>query len=127
MVANPKIRTNYEFVNTEFPFDSLKDKSYTILESEGQSVFLNVNHQGDNAKYGNLYMSDETGQKFSLAISNNVRDQEGTCDFEKVLSLNGIYLVNYYESPILNKYRKNRNKIEIESYKKTKITFNNGG
>lgn len=56
-----------------------------------------------------------------------MRDEEGTCDFEKVLSLNGIYLVNYYESNILNKYRKNKNKIEIENYKKTKVTFNNGG
>lgn len=35
--------------------------------------------------------------------------------------------MNYYESSILNKYRKNKGKIEIESFKKTKITFNNGG
>jgi hypothetical protein len=60
-------------------------------------VFLNINHQGDNAKYGHLYISDEKGVKFSLAIENNARDGDGTCDFEKVLSLDGIYLVNFYE------------------------------
>ena len=34
MVADPKSRGSYQFVNTQFPFDGLKDKSYTIVDSD---------------------------------------------------------------------------------------------
>jgi len=43
-------------------------------------------------------------------MGNNVRDEEGTCDFEKVKSLDGIYLVNYYENSIVLKHRQSRKK-----------------
>lgn len=39
-------------------------------------------------------------------MSNNARDADGTCDFEKVLSLEGIYLINSYDQSIISKHRK---------------------
>ena len=50
--------------------------------------------------------------------------------------MDGIYLINFYEQQIISKYRKQQadlgakntiKPIDLESYKKTKISFNNGG
>ena len=39
-------------------------------------------------------------------MAHHARDADGTCDFEKVLSLEGIYLINSYEPSVVSKYRK---------------------
>jgi hypothetical protein len=44
LVASPRAVSQYQFSLTEFPFGNLKEKSYTILDSESTSVFLNINH-----------------------------------------------------------------------------------
>lgn len=119
-MSSPRSSSGYQFKQTTFPFGSLKDIGYTIVDSSSSSVFLNVNHQGEKARYGNLYTSDEKGQKFSLALANNARDADGTCDFEKVLSLDGIYLTNFYQSNIVAKYRKQEDqpkRMVLESFK----------
>ena len=49
-------------------------------------IFLHVNHYGSEAKYklqlipnryGNLYVSDATGTRFSISLLHNVRDSNG--------------------------------------------------
>jgi Sortilin, neurotensin receptor 3, len=45
---------------------------------------------------GSIYISDSTGTRFSLSLDHNVRTEEGQCDFEKILGLEGIYLANVY-------------------------------
>jgi len=45
---------------------------------------------------GNLYISDEDGHYFSLSTENVI--QGSSVDFERVLSLDGTYLVNKYDS-----------------------------
>jgi hypothetical protein len=62
--------------------------------SEGQ-IFLHVNHYSPDAKYGNIYISDAYGLKFEVSLKNNVRDQDGQCDFEKMLSVEGVLI--YFE------------------------------
>lgn len=47
---------------------------------------------------GNIYISDSTGTRYSLSLKDNVKDPgDGQCDFEKVASLDGIYISNVYE------------------------------
>lgn len=45
---------------------------------------------------GNVYISDGSGKYYSLSISNVIRGVEFV-DFEKVNSLEGVYLANKYD------------------------------
>ena len=45
---------------------------------------------------GNTYISDGTGKYYSLSISNVIRGVEYV-DFEKVNSLEGVYLANKFD------------------------------
>ena len=86
-----------EFLTTILPIKRLKTHGYTILDTSEGQTFLHINHYGDFAKYGNLYISDSTGTRFSLSLLNNVRNYEGTCNFEKLEGLDGIYLANVFD------------------------------
>lgn len=55
---------------------------------------LHVNH---GANVGNVYISDKQGTKFSLSLPNNVRTSSGDCEFDKMLSLEGIYMANQHK------------------------------
>ena len=79
------------------PMRRLKEHSYTILDSSEGRIFLQINHLGPKAKYGNIYISDSTGTRYSISLKNNVRDIEGECDFEKIAGLTGIYIANIYD------------------------------
>jgi len=96
MVADPKART-YSFAETELPLKRFKDHSYTILDMSEDQVFLHVNHYGSKAKFGNIYISDSLGRRYSTSLNNVVRGDRGQCDFEKVQSLEGIYITNIYD------------------------------
>ena len=45
---------------------------------------------------GNTYISDGSGKYYSLSLSNVIRGVEYV-DFEKVNSLEGVYLANKYD------------------------------
>lgn len=45
---------------------------------------------------GNVYISDGTGKYYSLSMDNVIRGTE-YIDFEKVNSLNGVFLTNKYD------------------------------
>jgi hypothetical protein len=95
----------YAFRYVTLP-ETLKDHSYTILDSSDGSVFININHLKPSSPMGTTYISDSTGSRyltisntlirFTLSLENNVRTEEGQCDFEKVLGLEGIYIANVY-------------------------------
>jgi hypothetical protein len=82
----------------ELPTKHLLEHSYTILDTAEHAVFLQINHEGDRSKFGNVYVSDSTGNRFTLSITNNVRNIDGQADFERVQGLEGIYLANVYDS-----------------------------
>jgi hypothetical protein len=76
----------------------LEEKSYTVLDTSEGAVILHVNHgQGSRETQGagNIYISDKDGVRFSLSLPNNVRSSGGDCEFDKVLSLEGVYLANF--------------------------------
>lgn len=79
----------------EYP---MTQHSYTILDTSNDAVFLHVNHAGEGARWGNVYLSNAIGTNFSLSLPHNRRDENGKCDFEKLQSMEGVYIANYYEN-----------------------------
>lgn len=39
----------------------IKDHSFTVLDTAHGEIFLAINHEGDNAKMTNVYVSDFRG------------------------------------------------------------------
>lgn len=86
------------FRPTQLP-QELEEKSYTILDTSEGVVMLHVNHGAkQHSGVGDVYVSDKDGVRFSRSLPNNVRNSNGDCAFDKVLSLDGIYLANIKES-----------------------------
>ncbi|EEA07756.1 BNR/Asp-box repeat-containing protein [Cryptosporidium muris RN66] len=76
----------------------LTEKSYTILDTSEDTVILHVNHGSDiMSNTGHIYISDKSGTRFALSLANNVRTKTGECEFDKVMSLDGVYLANIKE------------------------------
>merc|ERR1719331_2819391 len=77
----------------------LEEKSYTVIDTSEGAVILHVNH-GSKEPYGvgNVYISDREGVRFTLSLPNNVRGSSGDCEFDKVLSLEGVYLANFKDN-----------------------------
>merc|ERR1719440_2383891 len=78
----------------------LEEKSYTVLDTSEGAVILHVNH-GSKEPFGvgNVYISDKDGVRFTLSLPNNVRSTSGDCEFDRVLSLEGIYIANLKDIP----------------------------
>lgn len=126
-----------KFHKAEIPVKRIPDHSYTLLDTSEGSIFLHVNHYGDDSRYGNLYISDSTGHRFSLSLLHNVRNTKGHCDFDKVYGLEGIYIANIFDKEQttqgMEKFRATNKKVAANkntpetAYKKTVITFDKGG
>ncbi|XP_954685.1 sortilin-like protein, putative [Theileria annulata] len=132
----------------------LDEKSYTILDTSEGAVIIHVGHhyEGSDVEVGNVYISDASGLNYSLSLPNNVRASSGECEFDKVLSMEGIYLANFrddsggYLDPSqqfkthvngnvatksdnmtqIEKKRRNVGHKKIESNVRTVISFNKG-
>eukprot|EP00931_Biecheleriopsis_adriatica_P073112 TRINITY_DN47467_c0_g1_i1.p1 TRINITY_DN47467_c0_g1~~TRINITY_DN47467_c0_g1_i1.p1 ORF type:complete len:878 (+),score=188.59 TRINITY_DN47467_c0_g1_i1:85-2718(+) len=86
------------FNAAQLPTD-IDEKSYTVLDTSEGLVMLHVNHGSREAGLGNLYISDDKGYRFALSLPNNVRGPQGDCEFDKVLSLEGVYMANFKDIP----------------------------
>jgi len=77
----------------------LEEKSYTVLDTSEGAVMLHVNH-GNRAPVGvgGVYISDKEGYRYAMSLPNNVRSPSGDCEFDKVLSLEGVYLANFKDN-----------------------------
>jgi len=91
--TNPKDKF-YNLQPIDLSQTKFKDHSYTFLDTSENTVFIHVNHFGEKSKHGHIYVSDVEGIKFSLSLHNNIRMNEGQCDFDKVNGLEGIYMAN---------------------------------
>jgi hypothetical protein len=70
-------------------------------------------------------------------VSNNVRNNYGYCDFNKVKGMNGVYIVNQYDSDDLSRARiswenaespeEKEHALEMNLKKRSKISFDKGG
>jgi hypothetical protein len=87
---------NFEHVDVNSNMD---ENSYSFLDASQDSVFLHINHFGDASKFGHIYISDNSGGRFSLSLKYNVRSShDHRCDFQKVESIEGTYIANVIDS-----------------------------
>lgn len=107
------------FKKARLPFQ-LTEHSYTILDTSEGSVFLHVNHGDYSTGYGNIYLSDAEGLRFSLTLRNNKRDTQGRCDFEKMQGIEGVYISNFVSNA-------DSESSPSKARLKTMITFDKGG
>lgn len=69
-------------------------RTFTLMDTSEDQVFLYLENHGDNSYFGNLYISDAGGRTFTLSMENIIK---GTAvDFEKVNSLDGTFIANRY-------------------------------
>ena len=126
------------FTKAELPIKHLAEHSYTLLDTSEESIFLFINHIGAKAPYGNVYISDASGRRFALSLLRTPQGNDGTCDFDKIYGLEGIYIANVYDkdtvlesSQTSNQARGKPNKASKSSpdsqpSKRTQITFDKG-
>ncbi|CAO1625062.1 unnamed protein product [Jaminaea pallidilutea] len=99
----------------------LDNKAYTILDSVTKSIFLHVTtHSSAGAEWGSILKSNGNGTYFSLSQDGVNRDASGFVDFEKMLNLDGIALINVVS---------NADEATVSKHKdlQTRITHNDGG
>ncbi|KAK0452799.1 vacuolar protein sorting/targeting protein 10, partial [Desarmillaria tabescens] len=74
--------------------------AYTVLESSTGSLFLHMTMSEPPSPYwGTILKSNSNGTYFGIALENVNRDDRGFVDFEKMIGLDGIALVNVVSNP----------------------------
>ncbi|KAF8314674.1 Oligoxyloglucan reducing end-specific cellobiohydrolase [Clavulina sp. PMI_390] len=103
------------------PSMNLNNHAYTILESSTDSVFLHLTTSSkQGAEVGNLLKSNWNGTYYGLSLENVNRNQGGYVDFEKMIGLDGIALVNVVANP-------SEAGVSLKKKVQTRITHNDGG
>lgn len=112
----------YHFSEGQFPPSMrIENRAYTILESSTDSVFLHVTmNAATNREWGSIFKSNSNGTYYGLSIEYVNRNTAGYVDFEKMIGLDGIAVINIVSNP---------NDADISGQKKiqTRITHNDGG
>ncbi|KAI0314429.1 Oligoxyloglucan reducing end-specific cellobiohydrolase [Amylostereum chailletii] len=111
-----------KFATGQFP-PSLRPEqhAYTILESSTDSVFLHMTTSEPPSPYwGSILKSNSNGTYYGVSIDNVNRDDRGYVDFEKMIGLDGIALVNVVANP-------NDAPLSGRKALQTRITHNDGG
>jgi photosystem II stability/assembly factor-like uncharacterized protein len=111
------------FAPAEFPpnFKVDNQQAYTVLDSSTNSIFLHVTvNARDGQEYGTILKSNSNGTSYVLSIRHINRNFDGFVDFEKMLGLEGVSLVNQVS---------NAEAVDGGASKKLKtlITHNDGG
>ncbi|KAJ7725948.1 hypothetical protein B0H16DRAFT_275953 [Mycena metata] len=74
--------------------------AYTVLESSTGALFLHMTTSEPPSPYwGSILKSNSNGTYFGLSLENVNRDDRGFVDFEKMIGLDGIALVNVVVNP----------------------------
>ncbi|EMC93590.1 hypothetical protein BAUCODRAFT_26843 [Baudoinia panamericana UAMH 10762] len=110
------------FADAQFPsnFKVQHQQAYTVLDSSTHAVFLHVtvnNHE--DSEYGSIIKSNSNGTSYVLAVNEVNRNGPGYVDFEKMLGLEGVAVINRVA---------NAEDVDAGSSKKLKtyITHNDG-
>ncbi|KAG6846193.1 vacuolar protein sorting/targeting protein PEP1, partial [Arthromyces matolae] len=109
----------YHFATGQFPLGMHPEThAYTVLESSTKALFLHMT-MSDDPYYGNILKSNSNGTYFGVSLENVNRNDAGYVDFEKMIGLDGIALVNIVANPI-------ESKVSKEKRLQTRITHNDG-
>lgn len=60
----------------DLPLKRAKDESFTVLDISDGAILLAINHEGDEAGYTNIYISNSIGKQFSLTLQYTVGDSQ---------------------------------------------------
>lgn len=110
------------FADAKFPsnFDVPHQSAYTVLDSSTHSIFLHVTvNDRTDQEYGSIIKSNSNGTSYVMSMNHVNRNDVGFVDFEKMLGLEGVALINVVA---------NVEQVEEGSAKKLKtmITHNDG-
>lgn len=111
------------FAHGHFPpkFAVDHQQAYTVLDSITKSIFLHVTTNAQPGReWGSILKSNSNGTYFVTSIDLVNRDTSGYVDFEKLMGLEGVAVVNivHNEAEVLDGARKKL---------RTKMTHNDGG
>ncbi|KAF8579723.1 Oligoxyloglucan reducing end-specific cellobiohydrolase [Ramaria rubella] len=110
------------FASGLFPPSMRPDNhAYTVLESSTDSVFLHLTMSDRaGAEFGNILKSNSNGTFYGVSIEHVNRNGNGYVDFEKMIGLDGIAVVNVVANP---------NEVTLTGRKElqSRITHNDGG
>ncbi|KAG1846680.1 Oligoxyloglucan reducing end-specific cellobiohydrolase [Suillus tomentosus] len=109
------------FASGNFPPGMHPDShAYTVLESSTKSIFLHMTMNEFPTPWGNILKSNSNGTYFGLSIDNVNRNNGGFVDFEKLVGLDGIAIINIVANPA---------EAALTGHKvlQTRITHNDGG
>ncbi len=85
------------FADARFPpsLEVPREKAYTVLDSSSHAVFLHVTvNNRDGSEYGSIIKSNSNGTSYVMSLNGVNRNRRGYVDFEKMLGLEGVILVN---------------------------------
>ena len=85
------------FAEAHFPpkFEVPTQQAYTVLDSSTHAVFLHVTvNNKDDSEYGAIIKSNSNGTSYVMSLQGVNRNRRGYVDFEKMLGLEGVILVN---------------------------------
>ncbi|KAG6810837.1 hypothetical protein H0H92_010132 [Tricholoma furcatifolium] len=109
----------YHFATGQFPVGMHPEThAYTVLESSTKALFLHMT-MSEDPFYGNILKSNSNGTYFGVSIENVNRNDAGYVDFEKMIGLDGIALINVVSNPA-------EAKVSREKKLQTRITHNDG-
>jgi hypothetical protein len=83
------------FERTRLPTEAVTSKTFTVMDTSEETVFLHVQNHGLETPLGDIFVSDGSGKFYSMSLENVVRGQD-LVDFEKVNSLEGVFLANKF-------------------------------
>lgn len=84
------------FERTRLPTEAVTSKTFTVMDTSEEAVFLHVQNHGPETPLGDIFISDGAGKFYSMSLENVIRGAE-LVDFEKVNSLEGVFLANRFE------------------------------
>lgn len=99
----------------------LNNHAYTVLESSTDSVFLHLTMSDKRgAEWGSLLKSNSNGTYYGVSLEYVNRNSKGYVDFEKMIGLDGIALMNIVSNP-------DQASLNGRKQLQTRITHNDGG
>lgn len=84
------------FANAQFPYGfNVEPTAYTVLDSSTHAVFVHATtNSEDGQEYGTILKSNSNGTYYVKVLDGVNRNTAGYVDFEKMLSIEGVSIVN---------------------------------
>jgi hypothetical protein len=86
-----------DFEKARLPEEASLTKTFTVMDTSEETVFLHISQFGGNSPLGAIYISDGYGKNYTTSLEKVVKGSD-LVDFEKVNSLEGVFLANKFTS-----------------------------